>query len=76
MAECNLIDLWNKYCREEGDGELELFKNTRENIKEHFYGMKPWDILFFGSTRTTTISTTIITILRTGISILPTILTR
>lgn len=46
MAERNLIDLWNEYCDEEMGGELKLFENTEENINEHFYGMKPWDILF------------------------------
>lgn len=46
MAERNIIDLWNEYCREEMGGELELFENTRENFNEHFYGMKLWEFLF------------------------------
>ena len=47
MAERNLIDLWNEYCREEMGGELEIFENTRESFNEHFYGMKPWEVLFW-----------------------------
>lgn len=47
MAEHNIINLWNEYCRKELGGELELFENTREAINEHFYGMKPWEVLFW-----------------------------
>jgi hypothetical protein len=47
MAERNLIDLWNEYCCEEMGGELVLFENTRENLNNHFYGMKPWEVLLW-----------------------------
>lgn len=45
MAERNLIDLWNEYCRKELGGELELFKNTQVVINSYFCGMNPWNIL-------------------------------
>lgn len=47
MAERNLIDLWNEYCCEEMGEELVLFENNREAINEYFYGMKPWEVLFW-----------------------------
>ena len=47
MTERKLIDLWNEYCRKEMGGELELFENTPEAINSHFYGMKPWEVLFW-----------------------------
>lgn len=46
MAERNIIDLWNEYCREEMGGELEIFENTQEVINDYFCDMKPWELLF------------------------------